>query len=253
MNAPAPTSLKPIKIIMIDRDRLVREGLRMLMLGQPGLQLVAETDNGSEGRLLAEREQPDVILLALQLGAEKGLDILPSLLTSSNGARVLVLTHVEDPEEHREAMLLGAMGVVQKEAGFEVLLKAIEKVHAGEVWYDRSKMGGVLRDIQRNGQSKKLDPVAAKIGTLTRREHEVIALISEGLKNRDIGERLFISETTVRHHLTSVFEKLEVSNRLELIIFAFSRGLASLPDNEHSPNGSYKSSSEKALELARTM
>jgi DNA-binding CsgD family transcriptional regulator len=95
-------------------------------------------------------------------------------------------------------------------------------------------MGGVLRDIVRNARAKKEDPTAIKVASLTRREHEVIGLISKGLKNREIGTRLFISETTVRHHLTSVFEKLGVSNRLELIIFAFSQGLASLPENDQS-------------------
>jgi two-component system, NarL family, nitrate/nitrite response regulator NarL len=120
---------------------------------------------------------------------------------------------------------------VLKESGSEVLFKAIEKVQTGEIWYDRSKMGGVFRDILQTANGRNVNPIVAKIETLTPREHEVIALVSRGLKNKDIGERLFISETTVRHHLTSVFEKLEVSNRLELIIFAFSQGLARLPSN----------------------
>ena len=133
-----------------------------------------------------------------------------------------------------------------------MLLKAIEKVYAGEVWYDRSKMGGVLRDILRDGNGKKSDPSAIKVATLTPREHEVIALVSKGLKNREIGERLFICETTVRHHLTSVFEKLGVSNRLELIIFAFSQGLASLPENEqYQSNGRGKSL--ELLEMTSSM
>jgi len=215
--------------MMVDRHKLVRQGVRMLIAGNPVFQVVAEADNGADSLLLAEREQPDVILLGLDLGTEKGLDILPGLLATSK-SRVLVLTHVEDPEEHRKAMILGAMGVVQKDVGVEVLFKAIEKVHAGEIWYDRSKMGSVLRDMIQNGNGKKADPLAVQIATLTPREHEVIALVSQGLKNKVIGEKLFISETTVRHHLTKVFEKLGVSNRLELILFAFGQGLASLPD-----------------------
>jgi two-component system, NarL family, nitrate/nitrite response regulator NarL len=248
----APASSESIRIIMVDRDRLVREGLRTLMLANPKLQLIADTDNGPESWVIANREQPDVILLALDLGTERGLDILPGLLMASPRSRVIVLTHLKDSEEHRRAMLLGAMGVVEKDLGSEIVFKAIEKVHAGEIWFDRSKMGSVLRDIQRDANRKKLDPVATKIGSLSRREHEVIALISEGLKNKDIGERLFISETTVRHHLTSVFEKLEVSNRLELIIFAFSRGLASLPDNGHSQSNRHYSP-RKPIELTPTM
>ena len=227
MSVQPPT----IRIMIVDRYELVREGLTKLILDRPGFQLVAEAGNGPNACSLAQREQPDVILLALDLVTENGLDILPGLLSSARESRVLVLTHVADREEHRKAMLLGAMGIVKKEESSEVLFKAIEKVHAGEVWYDRSQMGTMLRDIVRNGKAKKSDPTADNIATLTNREHEVIALVSKGLKNKGIGERLFISETTVRHHLTSVFDKLGVSNRLELIIFAFSHGLATLPGN----------------------
>jgi two-component system, NarL family, nitrate/nitrite response regulator NarL len=247
----APASPDTIRILIVDRDKLVREGLRTLMLAIPELRLIAETDNGAESLVLAKREQPDVILLALDLGTEKGLDILPDLLNASARSRVVALSHANSPDEDHKAMLLGAMGVVQKDLGSEILFKAIKKVHAGEIWFDRSKMGSVLRDIQRNSNGKKLDPVVTRIASLTRREHEVIALISEGLKNRDIGERLFISETTVRHHLTSVFEKLEVTNRLELIIFAFSRGLARLPDTTHSQSS--RQYSGDPIQLAPTM
>lgn len=244
----APASVEPISIILIDRYELVRQGLKVLMLGNPALKVVGEAGNGAEGLLLAEKEQPNLILLALDLGPEKGMDILPALLKSSRSSRVLILTHVSDPEEHRKAMLLGAMGVVLKEASVEVLFKAIGKVHAGEIWYDRSKLGSVLRDIVQNGHGKKSDPLAAKIASLTAREREVMALVSEGLKNRVIGERLFICETTVRHHLTSVFEKLGVSNRLELILFAFGHELAKLPDKvKYRSDGSRVASHEQRM------
>lgn len=233
----APDSSQPIRIMMVDRHKLVRQGVLMLVAGNPVFRVVAEADNGADAIRLAEREQPDVILLGLDLGAQTGLDVLPGLLATSKPPRVLVLTHVEDPEEHRKAMVLGAVGVVQKDVGAEVLFKAIEKVHAGEIWYDRSKMGSVLRDMLQNGNGKRLDPLAVKIAGLTPREHQVIALVSEGLKNKVIGERLFISETTVRHHLTKVFEKLGVSNRLELILFAFGQGLASLPVKSQNNGG----------------
>src|SRR4030095_723657 len=98
-------------------------------------------------------------------------------------------------------------------------------------------MGSVLRDMLQSGNGKKPDPLAVKIEGLTPREHEVIALVSQGLKNKVIGEKIFISETTVRHHLTKVFEKLGVSNRLELILFAFGQGLASLPDKSQNNGG----------------
>jgi len=220
-----------VKIMIVDRNKLGREGLTKLILDQPGLQVVAEAEDCADGCPLAALKQPDVILLDLDLVTENGLDVLPGLLGSSRESRVLVLAHRADREAQRKAMLLGAMGVIGMGEGIEVLTKAIEKVHEGEVWYNRAEMGGILKEILQNINRKRSDPVAVNIATLTAREHEVIHLISDGLRNKEIGEKLFISETTVRHHLSSIFDKLEVSNRLELIIFAFSEGLASLPDH----------------------
>jgi len=116
--------------------------------------------------------------------------------------------------------ILGAMGVVLKEHAPDVLIKAIEKVHAGEIWLDRPTMGRMLREMTGKDE-KEIDPELTKIESLTQREREVVALIAEGLKNRQIGERLFISETTVTHHLSSIYSKLGVSDRLELVIYAF--------------------------------
>jgi DNA-binding NarL/FixJ family response regulator len=117
------------------------------------------------------------------------------------------------------------MGIVLKEHAAELLLKAIQKVHEGEVWIDRSMMGSVLQELNKPGD---IDPEKAKIRSLTEREREVIALVGEGLKNRQIAERLFVTETTITHHLSSVFSKLEVSDRLELLIYAFRHGLAKM-------------------------
>jgi DNA-binding NarL/FixJ family response regulator len=131
-------------------------------------------------------------------------------------------------ESHRIAIRRGAMGIVLKQQAADLLLKAIRKVHAGEVWIDRSMMGSVLDDV-RSERQQGSNSEATKIASLTPREREVVALVSEGLKNKLIGERLYISETTVTHHLSSVFSKLEVSDRLELIIYAFRHGLAKMP------------------------
>src|SRR5204863_7278946 len=144
-------------------------------------------------------------------------------------ARVLTLTGVRDPELHRRAVRLGVMGVVVKEKAAEVLLQAIEKVHAGEVWLERAMITRVLREMTRRDEPTQTDPEAAKTATLTAREREVIALIGEGLKNQQIARRLFISETTVRHHLTAIFAKPGVADRLELVIYAYRHGLAKPP------------------------
>src|SRR5262245_43415043 len=131
---------RPIRILVVDDHEVIRQGLQMLIASTPGFKLIGEAGNSKEALAVCEREQPDIILLDLDLGSESGLDILPEFLSRAKECRVLALTGVRDPEVHHRAMLLGAMGVVQKEKAYQVLLKAIRKVYEGEIWYDRSKM-----------------------------------------------------------------------------------------------------------------
>lgn len=222
-------SSNKIRLVLIDDHQVVREGLKMLIESHPRFKIVGEADNSGTALKILEKTETDMILLDLDLGSENGLDLLPKLLAAAEHAKVLVLTGTRNEEDHRRAILLGAMGIVQKEKASDHLIKAIEKVSAGEVWYDRTKMGSVFADMLNSGKNKDLTSDEAKIATLTDRELEVINLIALGLKNKPIGEKLFISETTVRHHLTSVFGKLGVTSRLELIIYAFKHGLAKVP------------------------
>ena len=215
-----------IRILIVDDHLLVRTGLRMLIDNEADMTVVGKAATRCEALALAETEKPNVILLDIDLGEENGLDFLAELHDALPNVRVLVLTGLRDIECHRRAARLGAAGVVLKEHAAEVLLKAIKKVHEGELWLDRSMMGNLLREMT---QGPSIDAEAAKISTLTPREREVVALVGEGLKNRDIGARLFISETTVTHHLSSVFAKLNVSDRLELVIYAFANALAKPP------------------------
>jgi len=198
----------------------------MLIEQNPAMKVIGVAGNRSEALAVAASEQPNMIILDILLGDEDGLTFLPELREAATNARVLVLTGLRSSESQRRAILAGAMGVVLKEHAAEVLIKAINKVHQGEVWLDRSMMGGVLDEMT---QAPEIDPEKAKIASLTDREREVMALIAEGLKNKQIGQRLFISETTVTHHLSSIFSKLDVSDRLELIVYAFRHGLAQLP------------------------
>jgi DNA-binding NarL/FixJ family response regulator len=220
------TALEPIRILIVDDHAIVRAGLRMLIDQNPAMKVIGVAGNRAEAIALALSEQPNMIILDILLGEEDGLTFLPELREASAGARVLVLTGLRSSESQRRAILAGAMGVVLKENAAEVLIKAINKVHQGEVWLDRSLVGSVLDEMT---QTPQPDPEEARIASLTGREREVIALIAEGLKNKQIGLRLFITETTVTHHLSSIFSKLEVSDRLELIIYAFRHRLAQLP------------------------
>jgi len=221
------TSLsQPIRVVIVDDHVVVRTGLRMLIESQPGIIVVGEAGNGAEALAVVARTQPNIIVLDLDLGGESGLDYFPGLRTAASTARVLVLTGVRDPELHRRAVRLGSMGLVRKEEAAEVLLQAIKKVHAGEVWLEPAMIASVLGEMTGTRASQLLDPEAAKIASLTEREREVVTLMGQGLRNKQIAERLGISETTVRHHLTSIFAKLGVTDRLELVIYIYRHGLA---------------------------
>ncbi|MCI0485421.1 MAG: response regulator transcription factor [Blastocatellia bacterium] len=220
---------KPIRILLIDDHTVVRAALRMVIQGEAEFKVVGEAGNKSDGLRLASEEQPDIILLDIDLGGENGVDLIPELIGAAEHARIIILTGVRDPEIHHQAVSLGAMGVVRKEKAIEILIGAIERVHAGEAWLDPSLMAKVLSEMSGTGRRKKKDPEAAKVSTLTKREREVLVLISEGLKNKEIAERLFISEWTVRHHITSIFNKLGVSDRVELILYAYRQGLVDPP------------------------
>jgi DNA-binding NarL/FixJ family response regulator len=220
--------VSPLKVLIVTDYSLLRAGLGMLLENQPDMKVLAMTGDRREALALAARESPHLILLDLDLPSEDVPSLLPELREAAKNARVLILTNVTDSEAHRRVVQLGAMGVVLKHQTPEVLFKAMRKIHAGEVWLDRASMGNVLHEMTRKVPDPH-DPEAPKIRSLTEREHQVIALIAEGLKNKQIAERLFISETTVTHHLSSIFSKLEVSDRLELVIYAFGHKIARLP------------------------
>jgi two-component system nitrate/nitrite response regulator NarL len=219
-----------IKIVLVDDHAMVRDGLRLFIEARRDMRVVGEAANAADALAITTDTQPNVILLDLYLGSDSGLDCLPRLLAAAPRARVLVLTGVNDYEMHRQAAHLGACGLVHKAKAAEVILKAIERVHAGEVWFDQYLISGMLSEMTRPRGKKEGGKEAAKLSSLTRRELEVVGLVCEGLKNRQISERLFISETTVSHHLSSAFSKLGVTNRLELVVYAYNQGIVKPPE-----------------------
>jgi two-component system nitrate/nitrite response regulator NarL len=223
---PAPIK---IRILIIDDQLVVREGLRMLIENHPGTKVVAMASTRSEALEILTHEQCDLIILDLELGGSNATSFIPQLREAAKNTRVLVLTGSRDSAIHQKAAQLGAMGVVLKEDAADLLLKAIEKVYKGEAWLDRVTLGNLLFQMS-NQEKESVDPRAKKISSLTERERQVIGLIAEGLKNRQIAERLFISPTTVTHHLSSIYSKLGVSDRLELVIYAFANKLAKMPE-----------------------
>ena len=221
---------KPIRVLIIDDHVVIRAALRMFLDSQPGIIVVGEGSGPQDAIAVASREQPEIILLDLDLGEANGLDLLPELHAAAPDAHVVVLTGVRDVQMHRRAVHLGAVGLVLKERAPEVLLEAIARVAAGEVWLENLLVASVLSEMTRRPPpSQPLDPEKIKIKALTVREREIITLIGQGCRNQTIADRLCISEATVRHHLTSIYHKLAVGDRLELAIYAYRHGLASFP------------------------
>ncbi len=214
-----------LRVLIADDQAMVRAGLRMLIESEQGFTVVGEAADRDGALAVVAREQPDVILLELSLGGQSSLELFAELTSAARAARVLIVTSLDNPEMHRRALLLGCAGVLLKTQDGGTLLKAIERVGQGEVWFDQSMIAGLLSAAASIAGGQDV----VRMAMLTKREREIILLVSEGLRNRQVAERLFISETTVRHHLTSIFSKLGVSDRLDLVVYAYRHGIAKPP------------------------
>lgn len=225
---PAPTPPAPsIRIMLVDDHQTVLWGLEKLINGEsPKMEVVGKAANCADALRLAKKIRPDIILLDLDLGGESGLDIIPALLKDGR-AHVVILTGVRDLEVADRAVLNGARGIVRKEEPAEILLRAIEKIHGGELWLDRGATGRIFVALSRAGGKAPPDPDAARIATLTPKERRITTAIVKqaGAGNREIAKILHMSEHTLRNHLTSIYAKLEVKNRMDLFIYATRHGL----------------------------
>lgn len=219
----------PIRIVLVDDHAVMRQGLRMLLEGHPGLEVIGEAADRAAAVAVVGERRPAVVLLDIDLGADNGLEAIGDLRSAVPTARILILTGLRDIEIHRRAIQRGASGVVEKDAAPEVLVKAIRRVAAGEVWIDRRMTASILSEMTAPAMAAPVDPNSARIASLSARENELISLIGEGLSNKGIASRMRLSEITVRHHLTSIYRKLEVRDRLELLLFAYRNKLVTPP------------------------
>lgn len=218
-----PQTGEPIRILLVDDHKIIREGLRDLISSRRGMTVVGDAGSRAEAVKLAASERPDIIVLDLDLGRESGLDLIPELREAAEGASVIILTGLRDAEKRDRAMELGAQGVVLKEEGATELLNAIEKVaRTGEYWLEAGAVRRLLEKRQARS-AERPDPEAAKIARLTEREREIIALVGEGLENKEIAERLrpVVAEATVRNNLSIIYDKLGIKGgRLGLLVYA---------------------------------
>ena len=217
-----------IRIVTIDEHELFRAGLCALLSQEKGFEVVGGTSTWPDAMILVQREKPDIVLFSINADGTN-IDFLPELLAVSEGTRILAFSDSKDQELLRRVVRQGAAGVLSKNQPPAVLIKAIERIKAGEAWLDRSTTASLLLELSPRNRAVKQDPEQVKISSLTEREREVIRLVGNGLKNRQIAEKLFISDITVHHHLTSIYAKLDVADRLELLIYSYRNGLAQLP------------------------
>jgi DNA-binding NarL/FixJ family response regulator len=221
-----------IRVLVADDHPVVREGIRKLLELEDGLIVVAEACDGRETLELVEELGPDVVLLDLKMPGLDGLGVLQTMRHMKTKARVIVLTASEDKNEWVQAMKLGCAGIVVKQTQPEMIVKSIRKVYEGEVWLDSHTTAAVMRQFASPAEA---GPASAGRGGRTRsplsnREREIVALVAQGYRNREMAEKMFISEQTVKNHLHNIFDKLGVSDRLELALYAIHKGLHVTPD-----------------------
>jgi DNA-binding NarL/FixJ family response regulator len=219
---------KTIRILLVDDHKSFMDGLSMVIGSRsPEMEVVGMATTPDEAMSAAVSLEPDLILMDMDLGVALSLDFLPELLEKTT-AKVLMLTGLQDPEMHEVAIFKGARGVLLKDESAKVILKAIEKVDAGEIWASNSILGRVLNNLNQTKKGTQTDPEHAKIVQLTRRERKIITsiVIFEASTNEEIADHLCISKSTLKNHLTTIYSKLEVKNRIQLMKYALKHNLA---------------------------
>jgi two-component system nitrate/nitrite response regulator NarL len=213
---------QPIRVMLIDDHPTLLWGLEKLINAEtPRMSVMATARNTEEALACLAQETPDVVLLDLDLDGHSGLVLMPALLKQTR-TRVLILTGERQQNVLDQAVQKGARGILRKDASAEHVLKAIEKTHEGELWLDRGTLGRVFTEFRDPASIPKPNPETLRQASLTARERRIIALVvqSQGASNKSLAQSLFISEHTLRNHLSSVYQKLDVANRLELYVYA---------------------------------
>lgn len=215
-----------IRILIADDHPIFRDGLRRLLEAEPKFTVIGEACDGSEAVKLARQLKPDIMLLDLAMPKHPGLEALRDLSVPANATpvRVILLTAAAEKSQIVEALQLGARGVVLKDSATQLLLKAIQTVMAGEYWVGRESVSNLVQYLRTLMQSSHDEARQKKFG-LTPRELEIVSAVVAGYSNKEIAEYFKISEDTVKHHLSNIFDKLGVSTRLELALFAVNQAL----------------------------
>jgi DNA-binding NarL/FixJ family response regulator len=199
-----------------------------VLTDRPGIQIVGEANDGMEAIEKAVELAPDVVLMDLKLPKVDGMTVLRSLHARAQNSKVLLFASSEHKDEFVEAMKLGCSGVLPRDTPTHLIEKSISKVYAGEIWLDSNTTAAVIRHFASPGELSVSQPNGKHTrerSQLSQREREIIILIAQGYKNKEIAEKMFITEQTVKNHLHNVFDKLGVSDRLELALYAIHNSL----------------------------
>jgi two-component system, NarL family, nitrate/nitrite response regulator NarL len=227
-----PTSGVPrtkIRIVVADDHPIFRDGLCKLLALEEDFEVVGQAQDGQEVLDVLQQYEPDILLLDLKMPGLDGLGTLQRLQAARIRTRVIVLTASDDKNEFVQAMKLGTSGIVLKQTATDLLIKSIRKVHAGEIWLDSHTTAAVIRQFVSAEEvpppSQTAAPRERERSPLSQREREIVALVAQGFKNKEMAEKMFISEQTVKNHLHNIFDKLGVSDRLELALYAIHNNL----------------------------
>ena len=219
-----------IRILIADDHAILRDGLRRLLEAEAGFEVVGEAASGQAAVHMVAELNPDVLLLDLAMPDGSGLEVLRTLHQIRARVRTILLTAGIERDEIVEALQLGARGLVLKHSATPLLHKCIRAVMAGEYWLGHDRIPDLIQAIRSLGPSAPVSPAR----TLTERELKVIAAVVEGATNREIAEKLGMSEQTVKNHLSHIYDKVGVSNRLELALFAIHHKLLSTTERKNS-------------------
>jgi two-component system, NarL family, nitrate/nitrite response regulator NarL len=210
---------KKISVAIADDHTIFRDGLRRLLDMEEEIGVVGEAGNGADAVAMVLQHKPSILLLDLAMPKLAGLEVMRELAKYSVSARTILLTAAIPPSQVVEALECGVRGIVLKESATQVLLKAIHTVIAGLYWVGREPVNDVETYLREQHLAKIPNLSRSNFG-LTRRENEILGTIVSGLSNKEIAQKFSLSEDTVKHHLTSIFDKVGVSSRLELALFA---------------------------------
>jgi len=217
-----------VRVGLVESHSLLREAIRTLLNDSGEITVVGEASGEADTLAMITEKKPDAVLLVMNGNGEREFSLLSLMPEIADQTNVVVATAHDDPALHTHAIELGARGVVMLDAPGQLLVKALRKVCEGEVWLDRVRTAGMVNRLTRRRTADR-DPEMVKIESLTAREREIVALVTEGMTNKEIAQRLYISEATARNHLTSILDKLDVTDRFQLTVYAFRRGLVLCP------------------------